>query len=330
MNMKKSLLVLSLASVMTLTACDKVQNMLSKPSQKTQSLCNSEQTKQQVQQLIVDKIAEQSKNSIKRIIHDGTEVDIAPLGKMVKSLNVSVQDIRTEQADAHSKKHQCAGTVSIQIPSAMVEEADLARKIKEEGQNSVQQEALLADLKFDNNAIVFEYLYKVQPTDDGKKQHVVVENGHLVSRFASNIVIDAMLKPSLEKQQREYEEQIAEENRQLEAEIKEEEQKEAEKNKVKAEYQAVLEKEAQQKLDKANANLNLVWNDAEPEIREELLSAQKVWLKKRELECKLKAQDEEDEHEKELVRLKCEENMTNQRASELKVVINQLRKELQE
>lgn len=311
---------------MCFTACDKVQNLLLKPKMQ---LCDAENTKKQLQQLILDKITEQSKNSIKRIIHDGTEVDIKPLGQMVKSLNISIQDVRTEQAGVNGKQYQCESVVSIQIPNAMIEEADLARKFKEEGQPSIHQEALMTDLRYDNNTVLYDVKYKIQLTGD-KKQHIVVENGHVFGRFVSDIVIDAMLKPTLEKQQREYEEQIAEENRQLEAEVQEKEKKEAEKSKVKAEYQAVLEKEAKQKLDKVNANLNLVWNDAEPEIREELLPAQKLWLQKRELECKVKTQEEEEESEKELVRIKCEENMTDQRISELKFLINQLRKELQE
>lgn len=326
---KKSVLVLTLASVVLLNGCDKIKSYLPNQSQNNQSLCHHDAVKQQVQQLVAEKIGDMSKNALKAIVNEGVEVDITQLGKMAKTLNVTVDDVRTEQADAKSKKHQCVASVSIQIPSAMVEEANQTRKIDEE-EFTVEKSALLADLKFDNNTITSEFLYKAQPSDDGKKYHVSVESGHVVSRFVSDVIVDALLKPTAEQRQRQYEEAVAEEERILAKEAEEEEKKQAEKDKTKAEYQAVLEKEAQQNLDKANADLNLVWNDAEAEIREELLPEQRVWLKKRELECKLKAQEEEMEDERNLVRIQCEEKMTKQRTPELKASINNLRKALQE
>ena len=76
-------------------------------------------------------------------------------------------------------------------------------------------------------------------------------------------------------------------------------------------------------IDTANKNLNLVWNAASKETREHLLDEQRLWLKKRELECKLEGNNA-DYGEEEIVRLNCETNKTNYRTQELKSTIYQL------
>ena len=81
------------------------------------------------------------------------------------------------------------------------------------------------------------------------------------------------------------------------------------------EYQSVLVDEAKAKVDTANENLNLVWNATTKEIRDQLLDEQRIWLKKRELECKLESTNVDNS---EVARLNCEATMTNQRVNELR------------
>ena len=68
-------------------------------------------------------------------------------------------------------------------------------------------------------------------------------------------------------------------------------------------------------LDSANENLNLVWNSTSKEVRDHLLDEQKIWLKKRSLECKL---DSSNTDNPEVYRLNCEANMTDQRTTALR------------
>jgi uncharacterized protein YecT (DUF1311 family) len=89
----------------------------------------------------------------------------------------------------------------------------------------------------------------------------------------------------------------------------------AEQTAAAEEYQSVLLSEAQSNLDKANENLNLVWNATSKNVRDQLLGEQKIWLKKRDLECKLDSSNAENP---ELHRLNCETNMTSERTTELR------------
>ncbi|WP_374665092.1 lysozyme inhibitor LprI family protein [Acinetobacter sp.] len=89
----------------------------------------------------------------------------------------------------------------------------------------------------------------------------------------------------------------------------------AEEDAAAKEYQTILISEAQTNYDKANENLNLVWNATSKEIRNQLLDEQRIWLKKRELECKL---DSSNADNPEVYRLNCEMNMTTQRTNELR------------
>ena len=89
------------------------------------------------------------------------------------------------------------------------------------------------------------------------------------------------------------------------------------------EYAQLRINEAQQQIDAANANLNLVWNATTKEIRSQLLDSQKTWLKKRELECKLQGNNAEY-GEEQITTLNCETEMTNSRVDQLKQAIYQL------
>ncbi|MTD33045.1 DUF1311 domain-containing protein [Paludibacterium sp. dN 18-1] len=48
-------------------------------------------------------------------------------------------------------------------------------------------------------------------------------------------------------------------------------------------------------MDDANGAINLVWQSASKERRAQLLAEQRIWLKQRDLECKLKASQTTDE-----------------------------------
>ncbi len=312
---KKTMLCLSLVSLLTVTACDQIKQQIPQNAKNSTQQCSTETSQQSAQNAILEKINELGKGEIKKYLADGEEIDVKQFNAVMSQIKIDITDIRTTKAEKNSKQYACAGRFSIQLPTSLVEEANLARAI-EEG-NTVQQYALLSDLNFDNNTLIFDSAYSQQTTDDGKKILTQIESLHLATRFISTVIVDALRKPIIEERQRQYEEEIAEENKIAEAEYAEQAKIEAEANKTKAEYQAVLEKEAQQKLDKANAELNHVWNDSDSLIRQELLANQKIWLEKRKLECKMKVQ-ELPELEQGVARIKCEESMTIARTAELK------------
>jgi uncharacterized protein YecT (DUF1311 family) len=181
----------------------------------------------------------------------------------------------------------------------MAKDADAARAVYDE--NNIAQSAVLLDLNFENNQLKRELEYFVQPTDDGKEVFVTLENPDSISYFVRDIVIDSLLKSA----------------RQNAAEVAKQEQTKriAEENAAAEEYQNILVMEAKTNLDQANENLNLVWNATTKDVREQLLAEQRIWLKKRDLECKLESSGTDNP---EVYGLNCETNMTNERTADLR------------
>lgn len=306
---KKSLVMLSLVVALGVSACDKI------PVGKAKVQCNDEVSKQHIQQLFTDSIQEKAKAEIKQIVQAGNQVDVGRLSSLMSQLRININDVRTTHADEKSSKQLCEATLEVNLPASLVEEADAARMFME--REPIQQQAILDDLKFDNNTLTYNLVYSVQPTDDGKKIYGAIENAQRASGFMSEIIVDILHKPILEELEKQYQAEMQAEQAKYEAEA-------AENAKTRAEYVGVLENEAKQNLDKANTKLNLVWNAASADTRKELLPEQKTWLKKRDLECKLKAQDAENSDEQEVTRLKCETSMTDARTAELKSTIAQI------
>lgn len=306
---KKSILASIFASMMLLSACDKL------PLAKPKLQCNDEVAKQHIQQIFLDSVNEKAKLDVKDMISDGHPIDMSHLTSLMSQINVQLVDVRTVQADDKSSKKLCEANLTVKIPADLVEEADLARELME--RESIQQQAVFDELKFENNTLHYNVAYSVQPTDDGQKIYGTLENADKASKFTSEMISDILWKPIIEQLQKQHQAELELE----EAKYQAEQEKQAQ---TRAEYVAVLEKEAKQNLEKANTKLNLVWNAATAETRQELLPEQKTWLKKRELECKLKAQDTDKDDEKEIERLKCETSMTDKRTDELKAQIEEM------
>ena len=73
-------------------------------------------------------------------------------------------------------------------------------------------------------------------------------------------------------------------------------------------------------VEQANQKLNLVWNATSAAVRQKLLTEQRAWLKKRDLDCQLQsldvAPDAQDQR-----RLICERDVTTQRVQPLRQAI---------
>ena len=179
--------------------------------------------------------------------------------------------------------------LDIKIPSQVIDAANESRKLSDE--TDIAQQAVLDDLKFELNQLKHELEYSVQPTDDAKKIYVSLENQNLISNFVAKITIDSLTK-NAKQSARQQAEQAEAEAAQAQAQAE-------------TEYAQLRINEAQQQIDAANANLNLVWNATTKEIRSQLLDSQKTWLKKRELECKLQGNNAEY-GEEQITTLNCE------------------------
>ena len=292
--MKFKLLAL-IGSMFFISGCDKVQSITGSSVK-----CDNETAKQLVIESFSKTVGDVAALRVKELVdNENITIDMGKLRSTLQQITFNVNDIRTNNSDPNSNKQYCVTEFVVKIPDQMIKDADAARAIYDE--NNVAQSAILSDLSFEANQLKKEIEYLVQPTDDGKKVYVTLENPDALAYFVRDIAVDSLVKTA----------------RQNAAEVaKQEEIKRiAEESAVAEEYQSVLLSEAQSNLDKANANLNLVWNATTKEVRDQLLAEQKIWLKKRDLECKLESSNTENP---EVFRLNCETSMTNERTNELR------------
>lgn len=292
MNFK---LLTFISLTLLLSGCDKVQSLTGQTVK-----CDDETAKQLVVETFSKNVSDISAERVKELIQsENISIDMGKLRSTLKQISFNVNDIRTNNSDPNSKKEYCVTEFLVKLPDQMVKDADAARAIYEE--NNVAQAAIISDLTYEANQLKKEIDYFVQPTDDGKKIYVTLENPDSLAFFVRDVAIDSLLKSA----------------RQNAAEVaKQEEMKRlAEEEATAQEYQTVLISEAKANLDIANENLNLVWNATTKEVRNHLLDEQRLWLKKRELECKLGSSNTDNP---EVMRLNCEAEMTSNRVNELK------------
>ncbi len=292
--MKLKLLAL-ISCALSLSGCDQVQSITGQSVK-----CDNDTAKQLVVESFSKTVSEVASQRVKELIaSENITIDMGKLRSTLQQITFNVSDVRTNNSDPDSKKQYCVTQFVVKIPDQMVKDADAARAVYDE--NNIAQAAVLSDLSFETNQLKKEIEYLVQPTDDGKKVYVTLENPDVLAYFVRDIAVDSLLKTTRQNA--------------VEVAKQEEIKRISEQEAAAQEYQSVLLLEAKTSLDQANENLNLVWNATSKEIRAQLLDEQKIWLKKRELECKLSSNETDNPQ---LHRFNCEANMTTQRTSELR------------
>ena len=292
--MKLTLLAL-VGCMLLVSGCDKVQSITGSTVK-----CDNETAKQLVVESFSKTVSDIAAERVKELIDsENVTIDMGKLRSTLQQITFNVNDVRTNNSDPNSNKQYCVTEFVVKVPDQMVKDADAARAVYDE--NNIAQAAVLSDLSFEVNQLKKEIEYLVQPTDDGKKVYVTLENPDALAYFVRDIAVDSLVKTA----------------RQNAAEVAKQEEikRVAEEEATAQEYQSVLMSEAKTNLDKANENLNLVWNSTTKEVRSQLLDEQRLWLKKRELECKLESTHSDNP---EIHRINCETNMTTQRTSELR------------
>ena len=292
--MKLKLLAL-ISCALSLSGCDQVQSITGQSVK-----CDNDTAKQLVVESFSKTVSEVASQRVKELIaSENITIDMGKLRSTLQQITFNISDVRTNNSDPNSKKQYCVTQFVVKIPDQMVKDADAARAVYDE--NNIAQAAVLSDLSFETNQLKKEIEYLVQPTDDGKKVYVTLENPDVLAYFVRDIAVDSLLKTTRQNA--------------VEVAKQEEIKRISEQEAAAQEYQSVLLLEAKTSLDQANENLNLVWNATSKEIRAQLLDEQKIWLKKRELECKLSSNETDNPQ---LHRFNCEANMTTQRTSELR------------
>ena len=284
-----------IAGSILLGGCDKVQNLTSGAVK-----CDNEAAKKLVVESFSKVVSDAATERVKSLIeNENITIDMGKLRSTLQQVTFNVTNVRTNNSDPNSNKQYCVTEFIVKLPEQLVKDADAAREIY--GESNVTQSAVLADLSFEMNQLKKDIDYLVQPTDSGDKVFVTLENSEALAYFVRDIAVDSLIKNA----------------RQNAVEVAKQEalQAVADQEATAKEYQSVLVDEAKAKVDTANENLNLVWNATTKEIRDQLLDEQRIWLKKRELECKLESTNVDNS---EVASLNCEATMTNQRVNELR------------
>lgn len=190
----------------------------------------------------------------------------------------------------------------------------------------VADAAVLSDLDLQGNTLHYGLDYAIQPTDDGQKIYAESSNAEGVTQFLNVLLFDALQKQQL--QQQANQERLAAVQAEQDAAAQaadlaaQESLRSAQQQADQHAYLELQQQDAIQRLATANQKLNLIWNSTNKAVRQQLLADQRQWLKRRELECRLNSADAVIEQQ-EIVRLRCETAVTEQRLDILKQLIIQ-------
>lgn len=304
--MKYKLLTL-LCSTLLIVGCDKF-----KTSAKDNVSCNDEATKNFVAEVFSKNLNDSASERVKQLIaEENLTLNMGKLNQILKQIKVNVDDVRTNNSEKNSKKEFCVTSFTVTIPTQTLKDANISRELY--GQATVARTAASVDLKFSGNKLNKELEYVVQPTDDGKKVYVTLENSDELITFVRDIAVDSLLK----SKRQQAVEAIREDN-QIQRE--QESREDAEMYADEYEYENILQEEAKAAFDKADQKFNRVWNEASADMRNELLDEQRRWVKKRGLECKLTSSDTDNP---EVSRINCEAQMTVERTEYLQEKISE-------
>lgn len=292
--------------------------------------CNDEQSRQLVAEVLNKNLNQTGLASIKEMIGNGeADLDLVKFKALVQQIKFELVDVRTNRADQATTKKFCQASLNVSIPSNTLNDANAARAIYQE--MDLQKLAILSDIELTGSSIHYQLEYSVQPTDDGQKIYAEVQNAESALDFVNRVILDALQKPIRLAEQRETyqsEQQYALQEQQLAAEqAAMEAQQSAERQANQQAYQSLQQQEAAQHLSTANNKLNAVWNSTTKTVRDQLLAEQRIWLKKRELECRLNSEDAQPDM-RETTRMRCESEATNQRIGVLQQLIARAEAEL--
>lgn len=301
--------VLSLAVILSLVGCDKISTLTQKSVD-----CNDPAAIDLVKTTFHKAILNATKDSVQ----NSNNIDSANLRATINQITLLLDDIRTSKKDPQSTKNFCVGSLKATINDDIISRANFVRE--HYSNKMVADDAFVQGIDFDANHTTYDIEYAVQPTDDGKKVFVELQNGTEVASFLANVVIDASQKNDVQNQKSQQIKELA----QAEATQKQQEQEAADAT-------ATAKKEAQDNLaaisaeqEKIKAQLdfkrkefNTLWKSASADAQSSLTDDQAEWVKKRDEICIEKARASTPERQ-EIVRMQCVTKLLGERYYEVK------------
>lgn len=254
----KSLRVLAcLAVVLVLSACNKKENGCSGDAARA---AMTDIVHQQLERAALAR----SKNA------DGSRViDLGKIRAAVQQVVVVLDDIRTDKSDSSSGKSDCTATLRLKFSTNVLNDAFSARqKLKA---NSVED---LADSKnIDHKADTYwsTATYHVQPTDDGQKVVAQLDDGATLFDFGAEVIVSSAALNLIDQAQQAEQAQKAQTDAALA------EQRAANLAAARAENQLALQE------------IKQAWADLAPWQRQQILTLQRTWMRKKDADCLVEA-----------------------------------------
>lgn len=232
--------------------------------------------------------------------------DAASVRATLSKIAIAVENIRTAKEDPNSTKVFCEGSIKITIPPEILKKAEEGRELAKLGTVAVLAKANSLDQSA--NAFTKSIEYNLQPTDDGKKIFAELTATQPMAEFVSEVVGSVIIKPIIEANN--IQQTKAEELARLQAEEQEKQQR--------AEQIDAALSQAKQENALASQAIGELWKNIPEDERKLMLEAQRSWIKKKELDCKVEAAAKStDPSEKEIIRLNCDTAATTARVSEI-------------
>lgn len=221
--------------------------------------------------------------------------DAATVRATLGQIAITMENIRTSKEDPNSTKVFCEGSINITIPTDLLKRAEEGRELAKLG--TLAALAVNNSLQQSTNSFRKSIEYNVQPTDDGKQIFAELMAVKPMAYFLSEIVGSAIIKPIIEESRIQQAKSEEAERLQVEAKRKSEQAEQSEAELSQAKQENAL----------ANQAIDELWKNIPEDERNLMLDTQKLWIKKKDLDCKVDSTTKStDPSKRELYRLNCD------------------------
>ena len=192
-------LMLTCLGLVALAACDRggsiepsasARPSPSSPQASIDSTCSSPEASILVKDMITEGVESKVREVNKGIPND-RRIDLGKVRALAHEVRFELQDVMTAKGDPNSTKKFCEAQLVMRVPSDTVDVAD--RQRRERGQPRIQVIAEDENFKVDLDKFSTRVDYSVQPTDDGKKLYLILENAGRIQGLATDIIAFAAL-----------------------------------------------------------------------------------------------------------------------------------------
>lgn len=173
-----------------LSGCQKANDTITQFSGEAERSCSSPSATGIIGQIFGEGTEARAREENKNM-DEAQRLDLAKVRALAGEVQYELLDVVTTKKDPDSTKRFCEAELKIGIPDGTLHGANLARKSRDLA--SIQSIAEDANFKTDLNKFRIKIAYNVQPTDDGKKIYVGLENSQPIQLLVSETVLWAVV-----------------------------------------------------------------------------------------------------------------------------------------